>query len=356
MIRIGKLTAICSLVAILACSSLAGTEPNDANTPLTFEISPVEWLAPDMSYDRPEGGKPVSWRGTIAYVAGVPYKKDAFLPSDTMDFLRSQASSLDISEKQRSFLRGLYAGVDAEMQRRNTKRRYTPPEDPNSVQVMLYAVSLDDAKKMAQAFVQYTQECFKQRVADRQAHIPKMAEKIAEMQRRLPELAQSEETTRKALEEAKKQVPYRSVQQALDAAGELDKLLNTAQVEMAGIQATLKAIQDRIKALVTANLVQGMKEKLDVMFMEQSILLKATEARKRMATELRKQADTYMDLMEALPRVTEERESLRKYLEVKSHELQQAQGDYSLLLQGEPRVLDNRVFIHPVKERPAGNQ
>ena len=42
MTRIRMLTAVLSLVVALACSSLAGTEPNDANTPLTCEISSTE--------------------------------------------------------------------------------------------------------------------------------------------------------------------------------------------------------------------------------------------------------------------------------------------------------------------------
>jgi hypothetical protein len=347
MIRIRMLAAILGLTVILACSSQAGTEPNDANIPLTFEIGSTELPLSGFVRER-TAVRRSPWKGNIAYAAGIAYTREVANPSGSskaMGLFKSYALRQGISEEQQRFLDAMSINV----QGRGDDRIYTPPGDPNSRQILLHAVSLEDAKKIAQAFVQYTQDQFNREVADHQAHIQKTVETVAEMQQRLSDLAQSKETTGKALEEVKKQVPYRSVQQALDAAGELDKLLNTAQVEMAGIQATLKAVQDRMKPMASAGLALDMKERLEMMFMEQSILLKAAEARKRMATELRKQADTYMDLMEALPRITGERELLARSLADESRNLQKMQAAHPWLLEAEPKTVDNRVFIYPIK-------
>ncbi|MEN6576481.1 MAG: hypothetical protein ABFD90_09065 [Phycisphaerales bacterium] len=349
MIRTGRSTVVFVLAALLACSSLAGTEPAGDNAPLTFEVSSMEWPAPDLTYSRPSGGNEIPWKGTVAYVAGIPHRKDALIPSDAMSLLFSHAQGLDISEKQRVFLGGLDAAIDAEMGRLNTKGRYTPPEDPNSVQVMLYAVSLEDAKRMAQWYVQHERDSFRQQVAYHQACIKETTEAVAGIQRKLSDLSEAEETAKKAMDEVKKRVPYRSAQQALDAAVELDKMLNAAQVEIAGVQATLKAIQDRTKPMASLNLPLDLRAKLEMMFVEQSISLQAAEARKRMATELRKQADAYMDLMQTLSSVTGEKEALANDLADKSEYLQAAQNQYPSLLQREPKVIDNKVFIYPVK-------
>ncbi len=83
------------------------------------------------------------------------------------------------------------------------------------------------------------------------------------MQQKLSELGLSEETTRKQLQELRSWFPIAACKQALDAVAELDKMLNTAQVEIAGMQATLKAIQDHMKTHFARQCSQ-LKSKLEV--------------------------------------------------------------------------------------------
>lgn len=353
MIRTGRSTVVFVLAALLACSSLADTEPTGDNAPLTFEVSSMEWPAPDLTYSRPSGGSEMPWKGTVAYVAGIPHKRDALIPSDAMSSLASRAQSLDVSDKQRSFLGGLESDVDSQMNKRGIKRLYTPPEDPNTVQVMLYAVSLEDAKRMAQWYIQHERDSFGQRVDYHQAYIKETTEAVAGIQRKLSDLSEAEETAKKALDEVKKRVPYRSVEQAIEAAMELDKMLNAAQVEIAGVQATLRAIQDRTKPMASVNLAQDLKAKLEMMFVEQSISLQAAEARKRMATELRQQADSYADLAGVLSGLLVEKETLAGDVADKSERLQRARDEHPSMLRREPRVIGNKVFIYPVQGRSA---
>ena len=102
---------------------------------------------------------------------------------------------------------------------------------------------------------------------------------------------------------------------------------------------------------------KDMKEKLEGMYVEQSISLQAAEARKRMATELRKQADTYIDLMQALPRITKEKEQLSAMLPDWAKRLEEARRELSVLMQERPRIIDNTVYIYRVAgaNAPAGN-
>ena len=116
--------------------------------------------------------------------------------------------------------------------------------------MLLYAMSLEDAKKMAEAYVQYAwRRCFERRIAQQQEYIrecrrrrpPRMQQKATRR------LARSEETHEKGVRGlAKKQVPYRRrTSRRWMRRPNSTELLNTAQVEIAGIQAKIKAIQDR---------------------------------------------------------------------------------------------------------------
>lgn len=351
MICTGKLTAIFGLAAILACSSPAGTEPNDANTPLMFEISPTELPLSRFVQER-TNLRSSPWKETVAYAAGIPYIGDVGNPSgptQAMNRFTSFALRHHVSEEQRRFLEAMSVNV----QGRGDDRIYTPLEDPNSRQILLHAVSLEDAKKMARAFVEYTQDRFNQQVAEQRATIEKLSERVTAWPKRLTELAQAEETTTKELEEVRNRVPYRSEQQALDAAAELDKLLNTAQVEIAGIQAKIAAIQKWQSEYPGPTIL----EQLKAIFVEESIALQAAEARRRMATELRKRADKYIDLTQALPRITKERDQIAGMLPHWSKRLEEAQQGLSGIMQHEPRIIDDKVYIYRIEgaDAPAKN-
>ena len=85
------------------------------------------------------------------------------------------------------------------------------------------------------------------------------------------------------------------------------------------------------------------------MFIEESISLEAAQARKRMATELRKQADHYIDLMQALPRIVREQEQLTRDLPYLSERLQQAKQELPFLTLYQPTALDKKAFIYPIR-------
>ena len=302
------------------------------------------------------------WKGTVTYAAGVPFNYSPYFPrhgsGDRHGFIQF-AQRRDLSEEQRQFLETTEGGLEASHSGGRDPYTlpdfYTPSEDPNSPQFLLYAVSLDDAKKMAEAYLRYASDSFRDRIAPRQDEVRKLSEKLAAEQQKLPEAIQSAEAAERAFREMAKQVPYREDKQALDAAAELDRMLNTAQVDIAGIQAALKAIQDQMKAL--SSNVHPLKSKLEAMFVEESIALQAAEARKHMATTLRKQADNYIDLKQAMQTANTEKDRLAHDLSVVPDMIRRAREILAAEMQKEPKIINNKVFIYPVKqaEEPAGN-
>jgi hypothetical protein len=351
MIRTRMLTAISSLVAILACSSLAGTEPNDANTPLVFENSSVE--LPSPSLQRVPGVKS-TWKGMVTYAAGVPlnFSKYFVYPGRTGEVrsLISFAMKRGISSDQRRFLETTWGGFDEDTSRVRERLDppdwYVPPEDPNSPQVLLYAVSLDDAEKMAEAYVQYAQDRFRDTIAPIQREIELYTKMLTDFQQKQPEAIQAAEAAGRAFQELAKQVPYRDDKQALEAAAELDKMLNAAQVDIAGIQAALRAIQDQMKSS-SGN--ASLKSKLEAMFAEESIALQAAEARKGMATTLRKQADSYIDLKDAMQTAEREKDHVAHVIATVPEAIRQARERLADEIDKEPKVIGNKVFIYSVR-------
>ncbi len=353
MIRTKISIAVFSLVTVLASTSMAGTEPNDANTPLTFEVSSIVLSAPHL---RQVHRSP--WNGMVAYAAGIPSNRSQYFPKHGSNEIREVvqlARSLGISKEQQRFLEltdgGLQGyrvgGVDFH----TPPNFYTPPDDPNSPQFLLYAVSLEDAKKMAEAYVRYAKGSCRDKVVSMQDELKKLSDELADEQRKLPEVIQSVEAAKKSFEDLQRQVPYRDDKQALDAAAELDKMLNMAQVDIAGIRARIETIQGYQKSRDNAIPSRPLEfaPKLELMFIEEAVALQGAEARKRMATTLRKQADSYIDLKVAWQRTETERDRLTHYVSFLPNTIEAARQKLASEMEQEPKIINNKVFIYPVR-------
>ena len=348
MIRTRESIVMFNLVAVIACTSTAGTEPNDANLPLTFESSSVVLPAPPLRQVR-ELRSP--WKGTVTYAAGVPDNRSPYFPhygrpEGFIQFVQGQ----DISKEQRRFLETTEGGMDVThtMSRIAPPDYYIPPNDPNAPQLVLYAVSPDDARKMAQLYLRYAQGRFKSDIAPIQDRIAKLSAQLADEQQKLPGAIQAYEAAKKAFEDLQKQVPYRENNQALDAAAELDKMLNTAQVDMAGIRARIEVIQGYQR---DERRGQDIASRLELMFIEEAVALRGAEARKNMATTLRKQADSYIDLKSARDVAELERDRLTHNVSSLPSLIQEAQQKLADEIEQEPKIISNKVFIYPVTEQ-----
>ncbi len=344
----GTIRGVVVCVLLSLGSAAWSGEPNEPLIPLEFEISPTP--LPFSSMPMVRSGN--AWKDFMAFQPG--YAADiaivgstAFMPfpnrrsgSDKDDFVAAAMRRADLSEGQQALL-GILEDL-YHVQPEPLRNRI----DPNHPEhFLLYAVTLEDARKMAEIYGQFAANCFKRSVAWQQDHIKGLSDELAGNQKRLSELGQSEGATGKQLQELRKLVPYRNVQQATDAVAELDKMLNPARVEIAGLQAKLKAIQDHMKTISPSN--AELRSKLETMFVEESIALQVAEARNHTAQELRKQANDYVDLTQALTRMVQEKQQIEKDLPDWSKRLQDAKDNLQTTLREEPQI-PTKIVIHPI--------
>jgi hypothetical protein len=142
-----------------------------------------------------------------------------------------------------------------------------------------------------------------------------------------------------------KTVPYSSEKEAADAIGGLDNTLNAIAVEISGIQARLKAVQERQRDRTTAGLSVNdvIGQRLEAISIEESIALRAAEARRNTASSLRNQARRFIDLTQG---PVEKRKLLD---EVTKYEDNLLAVDRELASPKPPEIVDNKVFIHRVR-------
>jgi hypothetical protein len=331
-----SLLLFCVLTAFL-CPTTRGTESGRTETKLTFK-------------DRPEvhvGGR-TFWRKSNwhpAYAAGVADNGSRYFVrpgTEQIKYFLDFAERRDISREQRDFLRATGGGL-----REVTPDMYlaygAPEGDPNDRQLLLYAVSREDARKMAEAYLLCAREGFDWNTRLAADAVREASERAATAKKKIPELERILETSRRSLEEIQKAAPYRTEEEAATVIGDLDKIVNAARVDIAGIQAKIDAIQ----GYPAEKPSQAVVAKLEVMFVEEAISLRAAEARKREAMNLRTQAVQFIDLTAAIRDATEQKKSHEAYLEQAPQRTQEAEQRLARLKDEEPRIPGNQVFIYP---------
>ena len=150
---------------------------------------------------------------------------------------------------------------------------------------------------MAQAYYQLARTQFRDQVKWQEGDIRKRSELIARAEKRIPEVDKLAETTQKSWDDLMKTVPYRNEDEARNAIGELDRMLTTAQVDVAGIEAKIAALRE-----YRGNANQDMASKLDLMLVDELVALRGAEARRQMATRLRTQVNQFLHLKLELAR------------------------------------------------------
>jgi hypothetical protein len=334
-----------SLLALgVTCQIALGREPNDANEPLRFETSSTRLDLPKPLQDKPQDRKPT-------YAVGIA-------PEGSADFFAWPKSyrvrafrdialaDKDLSLQQKEFVEDTNGLLDF------AERSFTvlyPEDDPNHPQALLYAMSLPDAKRMAQLYVQFARSQYKETLDETQGFASRRSENIGDAEKRIPDLEKRLETARKSLEEIKSNIPYRSDQEASEAIGELDRMLSTTQIEMAGIRARIEVIQGYQREKQQA---EGVASKLELMFIEEAVAMRGAEAKNRMAMQLRGRASRFIDLSQSLRTMEKEKNDLTERLDSWREDLPRVRERLATIREGEPKVRDNKVFIYPVGQEP----
>ncbi len=338
---------VVALVFVLICSVAWGSEPNDASIQLAFEVIPTAH-GPFSPRDIVLRFGP-QWRrfanAKPGYAAAIPIAGPTrFLPLfEGRAFHPPVELRADLSERQRAFLEVLDEAMGGGGWQSSLVRDRS---DPNgSTRVWLYAVTLEDAQKMAQAYFQYAVSNFHSQIDGLEKLTHKTEGQIAEAEKRLSELGTLAEATGKSLDELRKSIPYRMLEEAQAAIGELDRMRNAAQVEIAGIRVRIDAIQEYQQQQRGG--VPAVISKLGIMFIEESVALQGAAAREKMATHLREQANRFVDIEFTLANVGGERTALTDNLRGYRNNLEVIAGQMKSVHESRPQIPD-RVVIYPV--------
>jgi len=341
---VGNACVLATLVT-LVCPLAWAADPNEGVAPLSFEMNPTT-LGPFASaaasryfdFMRPK------------YVAVVPIKASPrrdFLPLPTQstlarwfirDFVRSYQG---FSGPQQKLLN--LKNVEDLFMGNNEFLFYYGQGDPNQPAVLLYAMSPEDAKTMARAYVQFCLLAYRTNLGFAEKDEEKATKEIEVLRKELSELEELLRKSQESLEQLRKTVPYRTEQEATQAVGELDRMRNAALVELAGIEAKLAAIQKYQKELPSEQ-----TSRLNAMFVEESIGMFAADAKRRTATRLRDEASRFVDLNQTIQKAPAEKETHSKRLPQVERELKQARDSVEYMKQNKPQV-GGAIAIHPIQ-------
>lgn len=342
---------LASLAAAEACSA-AESEPNDVGSKLTFSLSETRqsWAVAEKNekgetivYADPGPVKPM-------YVAELILRRDyprSITQRGVLAEIEKSPLAKKLSAAQRQFMKGEYAVRVEEESRRLPK--YYP--------TWLYAVSEADAKLMAQACIDGLGRLADEGILEYRRRLAEQREKLDQAQRDLPK----REAELKACEQeynAAKQARHEfesddeAAKSSMQTITEMDKALDTLQIELAGIRQKLKTVEQYRKGTKGGqDLSSELYLKLDEMFVEQMIELSGLEARREVAELIRAKEQRFLGLAsersELQRDVRDLKESVDRCKSWIADVQEQLKNPPAYLLP--PKVYRNNVTIYRIK-------
>ena len=342
------------LVALIGPAVWAA-EPNETPIRITFEsgpksIGPYSTARLDTAW-RPFVIRKPRFAAAIPLVGSTDFlpfpgrgTMHGFLGWDKSEGYAEQHAGL--SDKQKAFL---YATRQLFHDARSPVVIDRP--DPNGPQrLLLYTMTEEDARKMVRAYYEYALARFQEAVNGTQHAVREAPAQIAQEQQRLSSVEESIASTQKALDEIEKAAPYRTEEEARQAVAELDRLLNAAQVEIAGMTAKIEAIQAyrQQRAKETGQPIsEAVAAKLDTMLVEEFVALRGAEGRRQMASRLRGQANRLLDLKSTLARGVAEKQAVAASLDKRQKRLE-ADKNYLASAKENKPVIPDKIVIYQV--------
>jgi len=233
-------------------------------------------------------------------------------------------------------------------------------------QYNVYAVSKDDAHKTAEAFIEVllkeNNAALKPQLDEFlgkfQAKRAQYQQDIEELRQKTPKKEQELRDLRAKFADLKKARWYQSSDQAQKAMLELNTILNTESIELAGLLAKRKAIERHRSAVEqkitsnTSSLItswQPILLSLEQKYIDLMIDLDVARAREETALILRHQAQEFLDVSERVDQVDHEVSRLEPDLSVLESRLTSLE---KLLAQPEPPMLPLQIYRNEVRIRP----
>lgn len=252
--------------------------------------------------------------------------------------LKSVSEKYGISNAQKAFL------LKGDLEEKTIVASYRIIENPNpSRQLLLYAVSIEDAQKMAQAYYDNAYSRLEQSKGQVKRQIDQYEQEIASHQKELAEVQRILQNAEPEFEDLEKKVPYRSTQEAKTALAEFNRMLNALTVEIAGIEATIKAIDDYRSDKRTS---PQLLIRLEDMLIEEAIKRTAAEAREKTASALQTNAIKYIDLEARISHKAAQKTELTEAISDRQRRQERKISDLENM--AVPQILNNKVTIYPV--------
>ena len=216
--------------------------------------------------------------------------------------------------------------------------------------IRLYAVSQEDAKKMALAFIELLNERAQERIKHEEDILREIEERIDQAKKELPEKQKQLKEVEQSYQNIKEAThQFSSDTEAYDLAKtsivEMDKTLNALDIELAGIREKLKTIE---KYRNEPNLRD--KDKLDEMYIELMIELSGLEARRKVTEQIRAREQEFMRLFNRLGNLRHEVGSLESSIKDSKRIIKDYTDeiDNPRTSMQPPKVYQDTVTIYPV--------
>lgn len=296
-------------------------EPNKPAAELKFEIIDkfAQWLIENNKGSgpiRPEYMAELYIRNSHSISFGTGYGKFA-------ELLQTSAGK-SMSPVQKEFL--------------DTSGSYEPSDQPfpdkpiGYVRIHLYAVSQDDAKKMARAFIEYVNENTQARIKEYKEQIRKWEEAVSQAKKKLAEVEPQLKETDEQYKMVKKDThQFSSDNEAVDLAKktivEMDKTFNDLDIELAGIQERIRTIKDYQNKERQRPELQA---KLDSMYIDLMIELNGLEARKKVAKEISRREQNFLSRFNKLTELGKEAGELSRTIADNQRGIEEAAKRFNL--------------------------
>lgn len=340
-----KYQFVIGLILVCISVSLCGSESNKVKINPKFETNNKKsqlWIS-HASQIRGRG--PIKPSHVAVFHIRQPHYNILNKNDEILQILQNTAGQ-NLSQQQQKFLNAsdsiAWLGIQ-DIKNHNT--------------VYLYAVSQEDAKKMAQAYLEIPTKHANENIQRNEKYLKDAEERIIEIKKALPEKQkQADQIEPKYMEI--KNTRYFSLsnneahEKAKETMLEMEKKLDVLEIELAGIKEKIQSIEKfrSIKSLDGHDFSEDTLNKLEQMLVEQLIELKSAEAREQAAIKIRNRDKDFIDLLFQWKNLSSEVLSLKGDLEDSENRVREMEEslpnpEWYLL---PPEIYQNKVTIYPV--------
>jgi hypothetical protein len=336
------------IALVLTCNLAlwSAEEPNDPNRPqIKIELGDQgkSWL---RQADPSQAGQgPIRPTHVAEFLISDEAQPSYPRMSTNRDLLEASAAAT-MSPKQRKFIEDSDALGSSMTRDRAEGRVYR--------RLYLYAVSEADARKMIEAFIEIRSEKANRRRLEYVTELRKYQEEMAKAKGLLPGKEALLLTGKEEYDKSKEyahafSADTEAVEHAKQTMLEMSKMLDTLDVELAGIREKLEVI--RTYWSKHSGRTKEADAKLEEIEIIQTIELKGAEARRKAAVAIRKREKDFLDLFDKWTSLDSEVKGLRSTIDNRQKHI----AEYEAILANPkpdmlpPQIYQNKVTIYPVR-------